>query len=141
MAAVGIHHIALTVNDWAQSKRFYEAVHGEIGAGEVMGGEGAPHREPNGRWCAFAGSGFMVTLWQSAPQHRSNSFQLYNVGLHHVAFSAASRADVDRLFGKLQSMGANILNAPAEYPYVPGYYALYFADPDGMKLEYVHIPG
>jgi glyoxylase I family protein len=83
----------------------------------------------------------MVTLWQAAPQHRSNSFHLYNVGLHHVAFSAASRDDVDRLFCTLESMGANVLNPPAEYSYVPGYYALYFADPDGMKLEYVNIPG
>jgi len=48
--------------------------------------------------------------------------------------------DVDALFGKLKTMGANILDAPQEYPYVPGYYALYFADPDGMKLEYLHIP-
>jgi catechol 2,3-dioxygenase-like lactoylglutathione lyase family enzyme len=24
---------------------------------------------------------------------------------------------------------------------VPGYYAVFFADPDGIKLELVHIPG
>ncbi len=141
MAAIAIHHIALTVNDWSRSKAFYDEVLGEMGARQAMGGEGAPHKEPKGRWCAFVGSGFMVTLWQSAPQHRSNAFQMYNVGLHHVAFSAASRDDIDRLFRRLQSMGASILDAPAEYPYVPGYYALYFADPDGMKLEYVHVPG
>ena len=34
-----------------------------------------------------------------------------------------------------------ILDAPAEYPqYGPNYYAVFFADPDGMKLELVHFP-
>jgi hypothetical protein len=37
-------------------------------------------------------------------------------------------------------MGADVLDPPQEYPYVPGYYAVFFRDPDGMKLEYVHIP-
>jgi len=38
-------------------------------------------------------------------------------------------------------MGATILDAPAEYPiYGPNYYAVFFADPDGMKLELVHFP-
>ncbi|MCG6877417.1 MAG: VOC family protein [Betaproteobacteria bacterium] len=140
MAVTGIHHVALTVNDWGKSKAFYNGVLGAIGAQEVMGGEGAPHKESKGHWCAFAAPGFMLTLWEAKPDLRGNSFQVYNVGLHHVAFSAASRADVDELFGKLKTMGANILDAPQEYPYVPGYYALFFTDPDGMKLEYVHIP-
>ena len=33
-----------------------------------------------------------------------------------------------------------ILDPPQEYAYTPGYYAVFFADPDGMKLELVHIP-
>ena len=33
------------------------------------------------------------------------------------------------------------LDPPAEYPlYAPGYYAVFFADPDGLKLEFVHMP-
>lgn len=140
MAVIGIHHVALTVNDWSRSKAFYTEILGAIGANEVMGGEGAPHKDSKCHWCAFAAPGFMLTLWEAKPDLRGNSFQVYKVGLHHVALSASSRADVDALFGKLKTMGANILDAPQEYPYVPGYYALYFADPDGMKLEYLHIP-
>lgn len=39
-------------------------------------------------------------------------------------------------------MGARILlDAPADYPrYGTGYYAVFFADPDGLKLEFVHRP-
>lgn len=38
-------------------------------------------------------------------------------------------------------MNATILDRPAEYNhYAPGYYAIFFADPDGLKLELVHMP-
>ena len=41
----------------------------------------------------------------------------------------------------LRDFGADVLDAPAEYPhYAPGYYAVFFADPDGLKLEFVHMP-
>ena len=59
--------------------------------------------------------------------------------LHHLAFKAASRAEVDRLHTELASIGATIVRPPQEYPeYVPaGYYALYFKDPEGIKYEIV----
>jgi catechol 2,3-dioxygenase-like lactoylglutathione lyase family enzyme len=59
--------------------------------------------------------------------------------LHHLAFRARSRADVDRLHVELEGIGATIVSPPREYPeYTPaGYYALYFKDPDGIKYEIV----
>ncbi len=65
----------------------------------------------------------------------------YAPGLHHVAWRADSRDDVDRLHARLVEIGAVILDPPAAYPqYGAGYYAVFFADPDGLKLEYVHAP-
>jgi len=57
--------------------------------------------------------------------------------LHHLAFRAASRQDVDRLHIALQGIGATIISAPREYPdYTPpNYYALFFKDPEGIKLR------
>jgi len=49
-------------------------------------------------------------------------------------------ADVDALYAKLLAFGATILDAPSHYPRYNegrGYYAIFFADPDGLKLEYV----
>ena len=40
----------------------------------------------------------------------------------------------------LRERGAEIESGPEEYGYLPGYYALFFYDPDGLKLEIVHIP-
>ena len=84
-----------------------------------------------------AGSAFSIGLHQA----RSNrAHDRYSVGLHHLALHADSRADVDALHALLVSEGITVLDAPAEYDYTPGYYALFFADPDGMKLELVHEP-
>jgi catechol 2,3-dioxygenase-like lactoylglutathione lyase family enzyme len=59
--------------------------------------------------------------------------------LHHLAFRAPSRDDVDRLHAEITRIGATIVSAPREYPeYTPaGYYAFYFKDPGGIKYEIV----
>jgi catechol 2,3-dioxygenase-like lactoylglutathione lyase family enzyme len=59
--------------------------------------------------------------------------------LHHLAFQAASRAEVDRLYAELQAIGAVIVAPPREYPeYTPaGYYAVFFKDLEGIKYEIV----
>ena len=59
--------------------------------------------------------------------------------LHHLAFRAGSRAEVDRLYAELKGIGAVIVTPPREYPeYTPaGYYALFFKDLEGIKYEIV----
>ena len=59
--------------------------------------------------------------------------------LHHLAFKATSRAEVDRLHGELKGIGATIVSPPREYPEYtpPGYYALFFKDLEGIKYEIV----
>lgn len=59
--------------------------------------------------------------------------------LHHLAFKAASRAEVDRLYTALLEVGANVVIPPREFPeFTPaGYYALFFHDPDGLRFEIV----
>jgi catechol 2,3-dioxygenase-like lactoylglutathione lyase family enzyme len=59
--------------------------------------------------------------------------------LHHLAFKAASREEVDRLHAELQGIGATIVSAPREYPEYdpPSTYALFFKDLEGIKYEIV----
>jgi len=48
---------------------------------------------------------------------------------------------VTKLHTALQMSNEVILDAPAQYPdYAQDYFALFFADPDGIKLEYVYSP-
>lgn len=59
--------------------------------------------------------------------------------LHHLAFKAGSRAEVDSLHADLKTIGATIVSPPREYPEYspPGYYALFFKDLEGIKYEIV----
>jgi predicted lactoylglutathione lyase len=59
--------------------------------------------------------------------------------LHHVAFRARSREEVDRLHREVGAIGAPIVAPPREYPdYRPtGYYAFFFKDLEGIKYEIV----
>ncbi len=58
--------------------------------------------------------------------------------LHHLAFKAESREQVDELYRQLLQIRATIVAAPRLYPeYSPDYYAVFFKDPDGIKYELV----
>jgi hypothetical protein len=48
---------------------------------------------------------------------------------------------VDERAQWLRLQGAEIESGPEVYTYIPGYYAVFFYDPDGLKLEIVHVPG
>jgi catechol 2,3-dioxygenase-like lactoylglutathione lyase family enzyme len=79
---------------------------------------------------------------QADPQYHGDTFSKDRVGLCEIAFRAENRAQIDALARDLPGMGARVTEGPQEYPhYVPGYYAVFFTDPDGIKLEFVHIPG
>lgn len=52
------------------------------------------------------------------------------------AFKPGKRRDVDDLYAFLVKIGAKVVDPPADYPsYGDGYYAVFFLDPDGLKLE------
>ncbi len=132
-----IHHIDLTVRDLGASAAFYDAVLGFMGYGRA-------HEDERGiDWFIVAADGntSSIGVVRAHGDHTARQHDRYAPGLHHLAWRAASIEDVDRLYALLVSLGARILDAPADYPqYGPGYYAVFFTDPDGLKLEYVFEP-
>ena len=57
----------------------------------------------------------------------------------HIAFTAPDRAAVDAVHRAALDAGAEILHAPRVWPeYHPGYYGVFFRDPDGNNVEAVH---
>jgi catechol 2,3-dioxygenase-like lactoylglutathione lyase family enzyme len=85
-------------------------------------------------------TGTAVNLWQARPELRGHEHMRYAPGLHHLAFNAASREQVDALYDLLGREGLKVLDPPAEYDYAPGYYAVFFEGPDGIKFELAYIP-
>ncbi len=82
------------------------------------------------------------SLWVSPSDepHRNHTFDKGRVGLREIAFRAESREQIDELARGISSHGGRILDPPREYNYRPGYYSVFFTDPDGLKLEVVHYP-
>lgn len=128
---LGIDHVDLTVNDLQRSIAFYEKVFAALGF----------RRVPTEDYIAWGNGHMNIAVRPRADEEKDARFNRYRVGLHHIAFRTRSRDEVDRLHGFLVQEGFPVLDAPAEYPeYGPDYYAVFFADPDGMKLEVVHFP-
>jgi catechol 2,3-dioxygenase-like lactoylglutathione lyase family enzyme len=136
MRSTGVHHVDLVVSSIERSLPFYRDLLGPLGfhrIGEVEGERGETI------WY-LSGPGSSIGL-REAQTDAGQPFDRYRVGLHHLALEASSRAAVDERTVWLRNHGAEIESEPQEYGYMPGYYAVFFYDPDGLKLEIVHIPG
>jgi glyoxylase I family protein len=134
--STGIHHVDLVVSSIERSLPFYRDLLGPLGwhgVSEVKG------ERDETIWCLW-GPGSSLGV-REALSSREAPFDRYEVGLHHVAFEAASRAAVDERASWVITQGVEVESGPEEYWYSPGYYAVFFYDPDGMKLEIVHVPG
>jgi glyoxylase I family protein len=133
--STGVHHVDLVVSSIERSLPFYTELLGPLGytrVGEVEGERGETI------WY-LTGPGTAIGLREA--QSESGPYDRYRVGLHHIAFEADSRAEVDRLTHWLETQYVEIESEPQEYTYLPGYYAVFFYDPDGIKLEIVYVPG
>ncbi len=67
-------------------------------------------------------------------------YDRYAVGVHHLCLDVCSREGVDARAPWMRGQGVRIESGPAEYEYTPGSYAVFFYDPDGIKLELLHRP-
>ena len=136
MNASALHHVDLVVSSIERSLPFYRDLLAPLGfhrIGEVEGERGETI------WY-LSGAGGSLGL-REAQSGGEEEYDRYRVGLHHLAFEAGSRALVDERAEWLRAQGAELESGPEEYSYVPGYYAVFFYDPDGIKLEIVHVPG
>lgn len=122
-AVVGIDHLSIRVSDFEASKAFYGRLFTFLGF-EVLEEYSDSIGWTNGHtrfWIGQAGPG------------RRRAHRTGDVGFHHYAFELRSRADVDALQAFLREQGVHIVDPAAEY--YPDYYAVFFLDPDGLKLE------
>jgi glyoxylase I family protein len=129
----GFHHLDIVVSSIGRSLPFYRDLLGPLGwhgLGEVEGERGETI------WY-LVGPGTSIGLREA---QTPGAYDRYRVGLHHLALEAPSRAVVDERAEWLNGRGAEIESGPKEYDYLPGYYAVFFYDPDGLKLEVVHVP-
>ncbi len=134
MRAAGVHHLDLVVSSLERSLPLYRELLeplGYSGASTIIGEQGE-------EVVYLVGQGLVAVSLREAKVRRP--FDRYAIGIHHVAFEAPSRDVVDERLRWARARGLEIENDPKEYDYMPGYYAGFFYDPDGIKLEILHVP-
>lgn len=119
-------HVDLRVRDLGSALPFYEALLPELGFTE---------RYDDPEWKVFATAGELPSAAYFAivesPGHVANESR--------IAFWVSEPAEVDRLAAVVGAAGAE-LSGPKRMPYGPDYYAVFFADPSGNRLEIYHRP-
>ena len=135
MRSTGVHHVDLVVSSIERSLPFYRDLLAPLGYHGISEVEGERGETIYYLW----GPGTSIGLRESKSP-RDESYDRYSIGLHHLALEAVSRAAVEERAQWLRDAGAEIESGPQEYAYQLGYYAVFFYDPDGIKLEIVHIP-
>jgi glyoxylase I family protein len=133
-----IDHLDLVVTSLERSLAFYRELLEPLGYVRTSEIEGE-----RGERVVYIGRGHgrnSVSLREVQSDAHEVPYDRYGIGLHHLAFAAPSRAVVDERAEWLRAQGATIESGPEEYGYTPGYYAVFFHDPDGIKLELLHRP-
>ncbi|MGH7729325.1 MAG: VOC family protein [Vulcanimicrobiaceae bacterium] len=118
-----LSHIDVRVADRARATAFYDALFGALDFTGRTGEE----------WTSYADRS------QPGPMREWFGFTVdpaQRAGTTRVAFTAETRADVDRIAAVVRNAGAKALEGPDESE---GYYALFFEDPDGNRLEVCFI--
>jgi len=135
-----IDHIQITVRDFAAAVAFYDRLMPLLGFDPAKRTSATiPARECQVVEYSHARLVFAITSPRQGLEgdvvHRRRPG-----ALHHLAFRARSREEVDRLHRDVSAIGAVVVVPPREYPeYTPaGYYALFFKDPEGIKYEIVN---
>ena len=127
-----LDHLALQCADVDAAADFYVRVFAPCGIREAMRFD-----HPAGTVVGLSGPDGFPKLWLGPMEGPGNRPV-------HLALTAPSREAVDDVHGAAQQAGAEILHEPRIWPeYHPGYYGVFFRDPDGNNVEAVHhtFPG
>jgi catechol 2,3-dioxygenase-like lactoylglutathione lyase family enzyme len=120
----GIDHLVIRVSDLDKSKHFYGRLFAFLGF-EVSDEYDDAIGWTNGKTRFWIGP--------ADAEGKKRKYRIGDIGFHHYAFQLRSRKDVDALQNFLLENGATIVDPAAEY--YDDYYAVFFLDPDGLKLE------
>lgn len=129
MAKGLLHHLELYVSDLKNSTEFWGWLLEELGYKNYQKWDSGQSWKRGETYIVFVQT---QKRFLDIPYHRSR------VGLNHLAFQAESYEQVNDITEKLKNKGYTILY-PNQHPYAGGnnHYAVYFEDPDRIKVEIV----
>jgi glyoxylase I family protein len=126
-----LSHAAVTVSDLARSTEWYTALFGSDPVLDEDEAKGAYHHTV---WVLGGGQLFGIHTHQA---RGGGSFDESSVGLDHLAFACASRAELEQWAARLDELGVAHTEIDDQH-YGSG---VSFRDPDGVALEFFAPPG
>lgn len=133
-----LDHIHITVTDLRRAEAFYDRLFPLLGF-DLRFKERDTVPEHDYEIVEYHNRSFSIGIVSPRRQYVGDTISRRKPGaLHHLAFHAPNREEVDRLFREIRKLPAVILREPQFYPeYCSDYYALFFKDPEGIEYEIV----
>jgi catechol 2,3-dioxygenase-like lactoylglutathione lyase family enzyme len=129
----GVAHVILTAGDFARSTAFWRDLIRYLELKLVLDSDAMLYG---------VGGRTAIGIRAGSAEHAGRRFDQGAPGLHHACFRMRDRDAVDRLHGFLKDRGdIVIVHEPREESWAPGYYSILFEDPDGIRIEFNHVPG
>jgi len=124
-----LHHVEIYVSDLKRSREFWSWLLKEV--------DYQIYQEWDEGFSLKLGKTYIVFV-QTESKYNETIYHRCQTGLNHLAFQGGTRNDIDILTTKLRERGVTILYND-KHPFAGGlgYYAVYFEDPDRIKVEFV----
>jgi predicted lactoylglutathione lyase len=140
MAFGGPNHLDLCVKNITSSISFYDTLLSGLGyvRGAVSEKTQTAMKTPLIAYMN-ADARFSITL---RPAKLDHPYQRDAIGFHHLALSAVTKEQVDQVYDAMKHADVTVADPPAFYPdyvFMKEYYAVYFTDPDNLKIEVVYM--
>lgn len=136
-----IDHIHITVEDLERAERYYDRLLPLLGFDlSLKEHDHVPEHEYH--IVEYHDRAFSIGLVNQREAYRGEKPSRRKAGaLHHLAFRADGKAEVDALYEKIREIPQTVVvHAPRYYPeYAADYYAVFFKDPEGIEYEIVSL--
>ena len=121
---LGVDHLVISVGDFDKSKSFYAPLMAFLGFDVEAEYDGM---------MGWSNGNTLFWIAAADAEGKKHKYRKGDIGFHHYAFRLGSRKHVDALQAYLEAHEVEIVDPAGEY--YDDYYATFFLDPDGMKLE------
>lgn len=129
----GVAHVILTAGDFARSTAFWRDMIAYLELKLVLDSE---------HMLYGVGGRTAIGIRTGSAENAGKRFDQGAPGLHHACFRMRDRGAIDRAHAFLAARDdIRIVHEPQEEPWAPGYYSVLFEDPDGIRIEFNHVPG
>ncbi len=128
----GVAHVILTAGDFRRSTDFWRQMIAYLDLKLVLDSDAMLYG---------VGGRTAIGIRTGSAENAGKRFDQGAPGLHHACFRMRDREAIDRVGAWLADKDVTIVHPPQEEPWAPGYYSVLFEDPDGIRIEFNHVPG